>query len=423
MDGAPRVAGLRITACPATVTAVITNGGGRARAAALMGAGAALLLVGLNMRPAVVALSPLLGEVQAATGLSSGAAGALYAVPVLCFGVLAPFAPRIVRRLGLEGTVCALLVVLLAGIALRLRPSLVPLFVGTFLVGVAVAVANVAVTTLIKNDFPDHIALLSGLHSTMLVGGGALAAGLTLPIRDALGLTWPQALAAWGAPALVALAVWLPALRRNRRVESAGDVPVPAALVWRSALGWNVALFYGLQSLLYYTVTGWLPTFYADHGVPPAEAGGLLSVLLVAAIVSSVGTPLLAERPGRQGPLAAAGGVLCAASLLGLLLAPTAAPALWCVLFGLGIGAALSLGIQYMAIRAGGTREAALLSAMSQCVGYLVALSGPALFGLAFDGTGGWVLGLAGLTVLVVPMVVTGVIAGRGGEITHRSVA
>ena len=81
-----------------------------------------------------------------------------------------------------------MLLVLLAGIALRLWPSLGVLFLGTFLVGLAVAIANVAFTTLIKNDFPQHIALLSGLHSTMLVGGGALAAGLTLPILS----SWPR---------------------------------------------------------------------------------------------------------------------------------------------------------------------------------------------------------------------------------------
>jgi len=190
-----------------------------------------------------------------------------------------------------------------------------------------------------------------------------------------------------------------------------------ASLVWKNKLAWHVALFYGFQSVIYYTTTSWLPTFYVAHGLSAEGSGWLLSFCLVTAIISALVTPVLAGRSTRQSYLAVIGSVLCALALVGLWLAPTTAAPLWAASLGLGLGAVVSLGITFMSTRAGGHHEAALLSAMSQCVGYLVAAAFPALFGLARDLTGGWSLGLVVILVIAVPMAVTGVIAGRGGQV------
>ncbi|HZZ45455.1 MAG TPA: MFS transporter [Pseudonocardia sp.] len=386
--------------------------------AALIGAACALLLVGINMRFAIVAVAPLLSNIQQATGMSHGVAGVFTAIPVLCFGVFAPLAPRIARQLGMETTLVTVLVVLLAGIALRLIPGLVWLFGGTFLIGLSVAIANVVATAMIKRDFRSHhVGLMSGLHTTMLLGGAALAAGLTVPIRDGLGLTWREALGSWGIPAVVAAVVWLPRLRTRSRVPS-GPVAHRASVVWKDKLAWNVALFYGFQSVIYYTTTSWLPTFYAAHGLSAEDSGWLLSFLLVTAIISALITPILAGRSARQSYLAIIGSLLCALALTGLWLAPATAAPLTAALLGLGLGAVVSLGITFMSTRAAGHEEAALLSAMSQCVGYLVAAAFPALFGLARDLTGDWNLGLIATLLIALPMAATGIIAGRGGHIT-----
>ncbi|CAM5362113.1 CynX/NimT family MFS transporter [Streptomyces abikoensis] len=377
----------------------------------------AVLLVGINMRPAIVAVSPLLDEIRHVTGLSNGGAGALSTLPLICFGVFAPLAPRLARRWGMERTLVAVLAVLLAGSAVRLVPELFPLFAGTFLVGTAVAVANVVITALIKRDFAQQVGLMSGLHTTMLVGGGAVTAAATVPLRDALSLSWAGALAVWGVLALAALLVWAPKLRRGR-----SQPPVPAhggGSIWRSGLAWAVALFYAFQSLLYYTATTWLPSFYIDHGWTEGGAGVLLAVCMGSAMVTSLLVPVWAQRSRKQSYLAVAGTLLCMAAFAGLIAAPTGAAVLWAVVLGLGLGAVLSLGIAYMSMCARTTHDAGLLSAMSQCVGYLLAALGPTAFGAARDVTGAWTAGLIALVVLAVPMGITGALAGRGGQITR----
>lgn len=381
----------------------------------------AVLLVGINMRPAIVAVSPLLDDIRHTTGLSNGGAGALSTLPLICFGIFAPLAPRLARRWGMERTLVAVLAVLACGTVVRLVPELFPLFAGSFLVGTAVAVANVVITALIKRDFPRQVGLMSGLHTTMLVGGGAVAAAATVPLRDGLSLSWAGGLAVWGVLALAALLVWAPRLRRGGQRPPAGEQT--GGSLWRSGLAWAVALFYAFQSLLYYTATTWLPSFYIDHGYGEGGAGVLLAVCMGSAVVTSLLVPVWAQRSRRQSYLAVAGTALCVAAFAGLIAAPVAAAVLWAALLGLGLGAVLSLGITYMSVCARTTHDAGLLSAMSQCVGYLLAALGPTAFGAARDLTGGWTVGLVALVVLAVPMGLTGALAGRGGQVARGGAA
>ena len=90
----------------------------------------AIVAVALNQRPAVVAVAPVLGDLRADTGLSSALAGLLTTLPVLCFGAFAPVAPRLARRIGLETAVAFSLLLLAAGIALRLLSPVALLFAG-----------------------------------------------------------------------------------------------------------------------------------------------------------------------------------------------------------------------------------------------------------------------------------------------------
>ena len=61
-----------------------------------------LILVGVNLRPALSSLSPVLKQVAAGTGLSGAAAGLLTTLPVVCLGVFAPAAAVLARRFGAE---------------------------------------------------------------------------------------------------------------------------------------------------------------------------------------------------------------------------------------------------------------------------------------------------------------------------------
>ena len=124
---------------------------------------AGVLLVAANLRPALASVGPVLTELRADLGLSSTAAALLTTLPVLCFGVLAPFAPRLARRHGMEPVLLVVLVALAAALAVRVVSGPVGLFLGTAVAAGAIAVANVLVPALVKRSFPQRTGLLLSL--------------------------------------------------------------------------------------------------------------------------------------------------------------------------------------------------------------------------------------------------------------------
>lgn len=386
---------------------------GRARSTLWLGVG--VVLLALNLRPLVVAVSPLLDMIRADTGLSTGAAGLLTTVPVLCFGVLAPLAPRLGRSLGLEPALLLTMVVITAGAAVRLLPPLAALLAGTVLIGAGIALANVLLPGLIKRDFPGRVGLMTGLYTMTLSGAPALAAGLSVPLAQATGLGWRPVLAAWGVLAVVAIIVWLPQVRRHTRVsaDEARAAEHPVRGLWRNRVAWTVTFFMGLQSMTYYTLVAWLPTLLVDAGMSEESAGLMLSLCNVVAIAGAFLAPVLASRMRRRGMIVVISTGSYAVGLVGLWLDPVGGAYAWMVLIGLGVGTSISLALLYIVQRAPDTRHAAQLSSMAQSVGYVLAAFGPLVLGVVHQATGGWTIPVLLLIAALVPQALNGVLAGR----------
>ncbi len=372
--------------------------------------GVAIVLVAANLRPAVVGVAPLLAEIQASERLSATAAGFLSALPVLCFGLLAPVAPPLARRLGIERALLAALVLLTIGFLVRSSGSLVALYAGTALVGSAIAIGNVLLPSLIKRDFAHRTGMMTGLYTMAIAGGGAMAAGVTVPVAHAAGLGWHAALAQWALFAVVALLFWLPHVRRAGRPARVRAARVGG--LWRDPVAWQVTIYMGLQSLGYFAITAWLPALLVDRGYDPVVAGWLLSLSTVAGIAGATIAPVLATRGRRQRGLAVGITAIAAVGLLGVL-APIGVEPVALILLGAAQSAALGLALTLVAVRAPDAPHAAQLSGMAQSVGYVVAAAGPFAVGALRDATGGWTVPLLSLVALLAVQGTAGVLAGR----------
>jgi MFS transporter, CP family, cyanate transporter len=390
----------------------------RSAPAPVWGIGIAIVLLAANLRPAVVGVSPLLWEIQASEQLSATAAGILTALPVLCFGLIAPAAPLLARRLGIERALLAALVLLTIGFLVRSGGPLVALFAGTVLLGSAIAIGNVLLPSLIKRDFPHRTGMMTGLYTMAIAGGGALAAGVTVPVAQAAGLGWRAALASWALFAVVALLCWLPQVRRAERPARVAAVRVGG--LWRDAVAWQVTIYMGLQSLGYFAVTSWLPALLVDRGYDPVVAGWLLSLSTVAGIAGATVTPMLATRGRRQRGLAVAITVVAAVGLLGVVV-PVGVELVAVILLGAAQSAALGLALTLVAVRAPDAAHAAQLSGMAQSVGYVLAAAGPFAVGALHDVTDGWTVPLVLLLALLAVQGTAGVLAGRDRLVRRRT--
>ena len=372
--------------------------------------GASLVLITINLRLALGSVSPVLDDIRDTLGLSSSTAGLLTTAPVLCFGLAAPLAPRLARRLGQEALLLAALAGVIVGLLVRVAAeSVVLLFAGTLLLGVTIAVANVLMPSIIKRRF-ERPGLMMGLFTMSLSVSAALGAAFTVPLENALG-GWRPALAAWALPALLAAAVWAPEVRRSGRAPSAGSAG--AVRLWRDRMAWLVTGVFALQSLLFFSLLSWTPDILRDAGLSSGESGAWLSVAMLCGIVPSLVLPSFAERMPDQRALAVVMTVPWAAGLAGLLVDPAGATWLWMLLTGIGQGAGIALVLTLVVLRAPDAEHAAALSGMAQGIGYTIAALGPLLLGVVRDATGDWDAAIALLLVLSVGMLLTGIGAGR----------
>ena len=381
-----------------------------------------LVLVALNLRPALSSMAPVLGQVSEALGLSASQAGLLTTLPVLCLGLFAPLAPWLSRRLGSEGTVFAVLLALMGGILLRSNLGSVGLFAGSLLSGASIGIIGVRLPGIVKRDFPAQAGLLTGVYTMALCLGAALAAGSTVPLTRHFGDSWRIGLGIWVIPALLAALCWLPHLLRGHGTAASRR---KAGGLLRNRLAWQVTLFMGLQSSLAYIVFGWLPSILIGRGLSPVQAGVITSASIIVQMFSSLAAPWLASRGRDQRLAVVAVMLLTLCGLFGCLYAPVSGLWGWAVVLGLGQGGSFSLALALIVLRSPDAQVAGSLSGMAQGVGYTLASLGPLAVGILHDWSGGWtVLGwlFGGVGLLAM---LFGLGAGRALQIrlAHRAAA
>ena len=127
-----------------------------------------LVLVALNLRPALSSLSPLLAEVSNSLGLSAAKAGLLTTLPVLCLGLFAPTAPILARRFGAERVVLGILLTLAAEIILRSSFGEVGLFLGSLVAGASIGIIGVLLPGIVKRDFARQAGAMTGVYTMAL---------------------------------------------------------------------------------------------------------------------------------------------------------------------------------------------------------------------------------------------------------------
>lgn len=387
---------------------------------------ASLALIAFSLRTPITSVGPILLEATRATHLSPTGASLLTTLPSLCFGLFGPLAPMLSRRIGSERALLAMLVLLTAGTAVRVLPFWQTLFLGQVVSCFSIGLMNVLLPGVVKRDFPDHVALMTGLYSAALCAGAAAAAAATAPAANAarhiLGESntnaWAWALALWALPVAVALFMWRTQLppagtqigKRRHAVRG----------LWRDPLAWQVTLFMGSQSSLAYIVFGWLPTVLRMRGMSAVDAGLMLSLSVIAQAATSLMLPFLIARLHDQRWLNLLSLVLTGVSLVGCFFAPLSTIWGWALLLGVAQGASFTLALTVIGLRSNDSNVAAQLSSMAQSVGYLLASGGPFVAGSLLHTAGSFY----SLAVLCVGICVIsawfGYAAGRRTQVQVR---
>ena len=163
-----------------------------------------IVLVGLNLRPSMAAVGPLLSAIRGDIALSFSVASLLTMLPVMAMGLAMFFAMGISQRLGEQRTVLTSLAIIgLATVARLFVDSAAELIVSAVLAGFGIALIQALMPAFIKSRFPDNVALCMGLYVTSIMGGAAIAASFAPLVMSRTG-SWRVGLAIWAGLALLA---------------------------------------------------------------------------------------------------------------------------------------------------------------------------------------------------------------------------
>ncbi|MDP9510683.1 CynX/NimT family MFS transporter [Pseudomonas protegens] len=349
---------------------------------------ALLVCLGLNLRPILSSVSPLLNEIRGATGMSFQSSAWLTSLPVICMGLVALLGVRIEARLGERRCVSlGLLLVLLACLVRLFFGQAAALLATALLGGAGVALIQALVPALIKRQFQQRVALAMGVYSASLMGGGGIAALLSPQVASHFA-HWQVGLGIWVLPAMAALLLWLclplGAGRRN-------GLPVPRAGLWSNRRAWLLALYFGLVNCGYMSMVAWLPAYYLQLGWSATQSGSLLAFMTIFQVTAALLMPALAQRSSDRRPLLGISLTAQAAGFLGLVLWPLQSPHLWVALIGFGLGACFALSLILTLDHRRDPREAGQLAAFVQGVGFLINAVSPWLSGWLRQVTGSFV--------------------------------
>ncbi|WP_339308247.1 MFS transporter [Paenibacillus sp. FSL R5-0519] len=355
-----------------------------------------IIVIAANLRTPLTSVGPLVSLIRDDVHISNTLAGLITTVPLLAFALLSPLVPKLGRRYGVERIIWIALMLLTVGIVIRSLSGAVNLFIGTAVLGFAIAVCNVLLPSIIKRDFPNKIGSMTGVYSISMNLSGAIASGISVPLAINGGLKWQGALAVWGILSFVSILCWLPQLR-NRTKQTATTSHQMASNhvnVWRSRLAWQVTMFMGIQSMVFYVLIAWLPEILKQQGIESNQSGWYLSIMQLAMLPFTFIVPVIAGRMSSQRSLVVITTILLMTGTLGLLYGSSNIILLWIIILGIGGGFAFSLAMMFFGLRTENAHQAAELSGMAQSIGYLLAAMGPALIGYLHDATNSWNLPL-----------------------------
>lgn len=378
---------------------------------------AGIIFIAINLRPALASVGPLIEDIREDTGLSNTLLGLLTTLPLIAFGVVSTLTPLFTRRFGIGGTLLGAMILLTIGISLRYIPLTPFLYTGTFLLGIAIALGNVLLPSITKRNFNENSGIITSMYSSIMALGAAMAAGLSVPLTDHLNIDWRGSLLVWSLLSLIAIFIWMPQVGRLPKSGNSKGFITSLKKLINSTLAWKVALYMGLQSMVFYIILAWLPVILQSRGYTATFAGWMLSLSQAMGIIGSIVIPYIAEKQKNQRGVVLILVIVEMISIAGLLFPQYGLIALWISLLGIVLGGTFGLALLFLVLRSRDTEGATELSGMAQSIGYLVAATGPLLFGGIFDLTGNWDYALMFLLIIAALKLYMGIGAGKADKV------
>ncbi|MFN3759754.1 MAG: CynX/NimT family MFS transporter [Algoriphagus aquaeductus] len=374
-----------------------------------------IILISINLRTSIASVGPLIPFIREDLGISNGLAGFLTTLSLITFAIFSLFAPSLGKKLGHGKAIFLGIVLLTLGVVIRVLGGIELLYFGTALTGIGIVIANVLMIPFFKARIPEQIGLMTALLSTGMSLFAAIASGVSVPLAIDLGLGWRGSLISWVGLMILALIVWIPQLKPQGSSQQR-EIFAPKN-VWKSRLAWQVTLFMGAQSVMYFTMITWLPDMLITRGMSPVNAGIALSYMQLISLIGTFFAPNLLMRLKQQSGVVLIVGIGYLIGYGALFLPNELITFGALTIIGIGSGASLSIAYTLISMRTAEDLTTAKLSGMVQSAGYVLAALGPLVFGISLDLFDNWNFLIWFLLAMTVQFIVFGWQAGKDKKI------
>ncbi|MDH2207588.1 MULTISPECIES: CynX/NimT family MFS transporter [Empedobacter] len=353
---------------------------------------AVVILVSTNLRAPITAVSPILDEMKSVLKIDNFQASLLTSIPLFVFAFCSILVSKATAKINIRHGLIYSLIILTIGIYVRIYGNISMLYIGSLLIGLGICIGNVLTPAYIKNTFPTKIGIMTGIFSVSMSLIAALASGLSIAIGNWTNLGWKGSLGVWIIAAIAALIIVCIDSLKNKTATQQKTVQSEDVKfnIFKSKQAWNISIFMGLQSLIYYCLVALLPTLLIDFGMTKTNAGWVFSVLQLAMLPAMLVSPILASRMKNPKIMIYITSALYFIGIITLLIFKAKFSYLSAILIGIAGGFAFSLSILFFSLKTKTMVGTIKISGMAQSVGYLIAAFGPPIFGKLYDIESTW---------------------------------
>ncbi|OJV53673.1 MAG: transporter [Bacteroidetes bacterium 43-16] len=370
--------------------------------------------VSSNLRAPITSVGPVLTEISAALDLSHFQSSLLTSIPLLMFAGFSIIISRIAAGRNISHMLLTGLIILGMGTLLRVYGNVFTLLSGSVLVGLGICIGNVVTPGYIKSNLPGHIGIMTGLFAVAMNLTAAFASGFSINVGKWTDWHWRGSIGIWiGFVAIAILIILMELSFKKRKTLLTAPTERSSLNLFRSRQAWQVSIFLGLQSVIYYSIVSWLPSVLVTYGIPEAETGWVLFTFQISTLPITFIGPVIANKMKDQRAMIIFIAVLMLSSILlfawhGVDYAYPAA-----ILLGISNGLAFSLSLLFFSIKTKSSATAIKLSGMAQSIGYFIAAFGPAVFGALHDTDASWKVSFYFLAFSVALLLFFGLSAAR----------
>ena len=379
----------------------------------------AVLLLSANLRAPLTSVGVLLPAINDDLQLSAFATSIIAILPLLAFSFASLFAAPVSTKIGLNRTIVYALIVITVGIIFRSLGSSTLLFTGILLIGIGIAFGNVLAPVFIKASFPLQVGIVTALYTVSMNIFGALSSAVSAPIAKAT--NYNISLAVIGIVTIITLIIWIIVLQKDKEVEAPHPIAMTSS-IWRSPLAWQITLFMGGQSVIFYSLINFLPIILKEQHIPVEVTGGYLTVLQMAIIIFTFIIPMIAANMAHQVYLGCINGLLFMAGIAGMIYGDVKYMLVYILFIGVALGISFGLVNLFFSLKTEYTHTAKQLSGMAQSIGYLFAALSVLIFGVIHDYTHNWSHSLYFLLADALLMLIVGMLAGRKHTIEGHTI-